>query len=65
MADNLDMLLGSLQEKLEIDDIFDEERHDDYFLTRFLVARNYKLNDAYEMIAKYEVSIAHVGMEKD
>ena len=55
MTENLDMLLGSLQEKLEIEDIYDEERHDDCFLNRFLVARNYKIKDAFEMIVKYEV----------
>ena len=52
----MEILLGSLQEKLELDDLFDETRHDDYFLTRFLTARNFKLKDAYEMIVKYEVN---------
>ena len=54
-VENLEILLGSLQEKLEIDDIFDQERHDDDFLTRFLTARNNKVKDTYEMIVKYEV----------
>lgn len=47
-------LIESLREALKEEKLYDEKRHDEYYLRRFLRARQYRLPEATEMIVKAE-----------
>lgn len=47
-------LLGEFKTKLKEANLFNEERHDDHFLLRFLRARKFVLEDSFSMLKNFE-----------